>query len=135
MQYLFIDSSLNHLRLISIISAGRLLLTCLREIAHAFQIADDTCDVIYVLAVAVRTFLQIAFVYVSAVITYRVRNIEREIIAALDSGNLQQMTVLRFRQVLVQIHVQSRATGQMLNVWRACSLNLSIIFRLSSSTT
>ena len=97
MQYLFIDSSLNHLRLISIISAGRLLLTCLREIAHAFQIADDTCDVIYVLAVAVRTFLQIAFVYVSAVITYRVRNIEREIIAAFNSGNLQQMTVLRFR--------------------------------------
>ena len=62
-------------------AAGRLLLPVEREVRHTLQIADDTRQIVHILAVAVRTLLQIALVNVPAVLAERIRNVERKVIA------------------------------------------------------
>ena len=50
------------------------------------------------------------------VIADGVRNVEGEVVAALGSGYPEQLSVLLFAQMFFQIHVQCRASGQMLDV-------------------
>ena len=78
-----------------IIPATGFLLTGFGEVADALQVADDAGQVIDIVAVAMRTFLQIAFVYVSAVVADGVRNVESKIVSAFASGHSQQLAVLR----------------------------------------
>ena len=66
------------------------------------------------LAVAVRTFFQIALVYVSAVVAYCIGNVEREIVASFLGSHLEQLAVLCLRQMLVQVHMQRRAARKVL---------------------
>ena len=50
-----------------------------REIADALEVADDSCHVVHVLAMAVWTFLEVALVDVSAVVADGVGDVEREV--------------------------------------------------------
>ena len=72
----------------------------------------------------VRTLLQITLVNVSAVVTYGIGNVEREVVATLLGGNLQQVQVLLLRQVLIKVHVQGRAAREVLDVGSAVQLEL-----------
>ena len=101
-----------------------LFLTGLGEVADTLQVADDTGHVVNVLRVAMRTLLKVTLVNGATLITYRIRNIEGEIVAAFLRSYLQQVHVLLLRQVLVQVHVEGRAAGQVLNVWSAVQLEL-----------
>ena len=87
-------------------SAFRLLLSCLREVRDTLQISDDTCHIVNVLRVAVWTLLQVSLVYVPALVAYRVGDIECEVVAALNSSDMQQLAVLLLRKMLLEVHVQ-----------------------------
>ena len=63
-----------------------------------------------------RTLLQVTLVDVTAVVTYRVRDVERKVVTALDSRYAKQLAVLLLAQVLLQVAVESRTTGQVLDV-------------------
>lgn len=82
------------------------LLTGLGEVGHPLHIADDTGEVVQILAVAVRALLEVALVYVTAVVADGVRNIEGEIVAAFVRSNLQKLLVLLLAQVLLKVHVE-----------------------------
>ena len=74
---------------------------------------------------AVRTLLQVALVDMTTLVTYRIGDVEGEIVTAFLGSNLQQMGVLLLREVLLEIHVESRATRQVLNIW--CAMQLELI--------
>ncbi len=89
-----------------IISAFGFALAVDGEVRHSLQIADDACEIVYILALAVRTHRQalslevpslreLTLVDVSAAVAERVGDIECEIIAALLCGNAEEMTILR----------------------------------------
>ena len=71
------------------------------EVAHPFHISDDTCKVIKIVGTALRTFLKIAFIDMSAMITQRIGDIECEVVTSLLGGNAQQLTILVLAQMLL----------------------------------
>ena len=73
---------------------------------------------------AVGALLQITLVDITAVVANGIGDIEGEVVATLLGSHLQQMHVLLLGEVLLQIHVQGRATRQMLNIGRAMQLEL-----------
>ncbi len=107
-----------------IVSAACLPLTGLREVAHTLQITDDTRHVVYILRVALRTLVQIALIYRTAIIAYCIRYIESEIIASLSRRHVEQLTILCFREVFFKIHVQCRTTCEVLNIRSSMQLEL-----------
>ena len=108
----------------SVITTGGLLLTGLREVRDALQVADDTSHVVHVLRVAVRALLQITLVNMAAVVADGVRDIEGEIVAAFLGCDLQQMQVLILGEMLLEVHVEGRATREVLDVGSAMQLEL-----------
>ena len=52
----------------------------------------------------------------SARVADRVRDVEREVVASFGRRHAQQLPVLLLREVLLEVHVQGRAAGQMLDV-------------------
>ena len=107
-----------------VISPCCLLLTCLREVGYALQVANDTGHIVHVLRMAVRTLMQVALVDGSTLVAHGVGNIEREVVTAFLCCHLQQLQVLLFRQVFLQVHVQGRATRQVLDVGSTVELEL-----------
>ena len=97
----------------SIVSLCGLLLPWLREVADTLHVADDSSQIVHIIAMTFRAFLQVTFVYMMTVIADGVRNVEGEVVAALGSGYPEQLPVLLFTQMFFQIHVQCRASGQM----------------------
>ena len=71
-----------------------LLLTSLREVAYALQIADDTCHIVDILAAAMRTLLQVTLVDMTTIVADGVGDIEREVVASLLRRNAQKLTIL-----------------------------------------
>ena len=76
------------------------------EVADAFQIADNTRQVIYVVAMTIRTFLQITLVNMSAVVADGIRDVKGKIVAAFASGYAEQLSVLFLAQMLLEVAVQ-----------------------------
>ena len=82
-------------------ATGSLFLTGLAEVAHTFQVANDTGHIIYILRMTVRTLLQITFVDMTAVVTDCVRDVEGEVVATFTGGYAQQLAVLVFGKVFL----------------------------------
>ncbi len=93
-----------------------LLLAGLGEVAHALHVADHAGQVVGVAAAAYGAFVQVALVDVSAVVAHRVGDVEREVVASLARRNAQELAVLRLAQVLLQVEVEGRAAGEVLDV-------------------
>lgn len=77
-----------------IVTACGFFLSCRREVAHALEIADDARHIVDVLAVAVGTLFEVALIDVSTVVTDRIRNVEREIVASFFGSHFQELAVL-----------------------------------------
>ena len=90
-----------------IVASCCLFLTSHREVAYALHITDDTCQIINILALAVRTFLKIMFADMSAAVADCIRNVECEIITTFLSSNTQKLGVLSLAEVLLEIEVKS----------------------------
>ena len=73
---------------------------------------------------AVGTLLEVALVDVAAVVTYGIGDVEGEVVAAFLGGDLQQVQVLLLGEVLVEVHVQGRASGEVLDIGGAVQLEL-----------
>ena len=108
----------------AVIAAGSLLLAVEREVGYALEITDDAGQVVQVLAVALGALVQVTLVDVSAVVAKGVGNVERKVVASLAGSHTQQLAVLLEAQVLVQIHVERRAAGQVLDVLAAVQAEL-----------
>ena len=78
-----------------------------REIADTFQIADDAGHVIHILAVAMRTLLEIALVDMSAIVADGVGDVIGEIIATFLCCHAEEVAILCLGEVLREVHVQS----------------------------
>ena len=78
-----------------IISAFGFALAVDGEVGHTFEITNDACEIVHILALAVWALREITLVDVSAAVAERVGDIECEIIAALLCGNAEKMTILR----------------------------------------
>ena len=78
-----------------IISAFGFALAVDGEVGHTFEITNDACEIVHILALAVWALREITLVDVSAAVAERVGDVEREIIAALLCGNAEEMTILR----------------------------------------
>ena len=86
--------SLCQFLLSSIITSVSLFLSGGREIADPLQVANDARHVVHVLAVAMRSFLEVSLVDIATVVTDGVWDIEREVVASLFGCNAQQLAVL-----------------------------------------
>ena len=100
------------------------LLSGFREVADAFQVANDSGKVIYIVAVALRAFLQVALVDMSAVVTDGIRDVKRKIVAAFASGYAEQLSVLFLAQVLLEVAMQCGSTGEVFDVFLAVEAEL-----------
>lgn len=72
-------------------------LALLRPLGHTCQISDDPRRVIQVLRAAFRTLVKAMLADKSAVVTDRVRHVEREIVATRADSVMKQFDVLFFR--------------------------------------
>ena len=63
-----------------------------------------------------RALLQIALVDMTAVVADRVGDIEGEVVTSFDSRYAEQLAVLRLAEVLLEVTVQRRTTGEVLDV-------------------
>ena len=97
-------------------SAGCFLLAGFGEAADALHVADDAGEVINVLAMAFRTLVQVTFVDVTAVVADGVGNVEGEVVTAFLCGYAEQLAVLCLGEMLFQVGVQCRTTGEVRNV-------------------
>lgn len=79
-----------------IIAPMGLLLARLREVAYAFEVADDTRHIVHIFRVAVGALFEVAFVDGAAVVADSVWDVEGEIVAALFGSHLEQLAVLGF---------------------------------------
>lgn len=68
-------------------TAVRFLLTRCREVANTLHVAYNTCEIINVLRVTMRAFMQVSLIDVTAVITDGVRYVECEVIASFLRSN------------------------------------------------
>ena len=107
-----------------VVAAGGLLLAGLAEVGDTAQVADDAGQVVDILGMAMGALLEVAFVDVAAVVADGVGNVEGEIVAAFLGGHLQQLHVLLLRQVLLEVAMQGRAAGEVLDVGGAMEAEL-----------
>ena len=77
-----------------IISAFGFALAVDGEVGHTFEITNDACEIVHILALAVWALREITLVDVSAVVAQCVGDVEGEIIATFLCGNAEEMTVL-----------------------------------------
>jgi hypothetical protein len=68
--------------------------------------------------------LKITLVNMTTLITYCIWNIECKVVTSLLGSNLKQVQILLLRKVLIKIHVQSRTTSKMLDIWSSVQLEL-----------
>ena len=108
----------------SIVAAGGFLLARLAEVADAFEVADDAGHVVDVLRMAVGALLEVALVDMAAVVADGVGNVEGEVVAAFLGGHLEQLQVLLLREVFLEVAVECRATGEVLDVVLAVEAEL-----------
>ena len=80
-----------------IVAACCLFLTWLREVANALQIADNTCHVVDILGMAVRTLLEIALVNMTAIVADSVGDVEGEVVTSFLCSHLQKVSILLLR--------------------------------------
>ena len=66
-----------------------------------------------------RALLEVTLVDMATVVADGVRDVEREVVTALYSGYAQQLTVLLLAEVLLEVTVECRTTGEVLDVLRA----------------
>ena len=102
-----------------IVTAGGLLLTVEREVRHAFEVTDNAREVIHIARMAVRTLLEVTLVDGAAVVAERIGNVVSEIVTSLMCRHTEQLTVLGGRKMLVEIHVEGRSAGEVLDVLAA----------------
>ena len=107
-----------------VIAAMGFFLTALREVADAFQVADDASHVVHVLAMAVGTFFEVPLVDVAAVVADGVGDVEGKVVAAFCGGYAQQLAVLLFGKVLVEVEVQGATAGEVLDIRGSVQLEL-----------
>lgn len=89
----------------SIISARGFFLAVCREVRNALEVADDAGEVVDVVAMAVRALGEIALVDATTFVAERVRDVEREVVAAFHSSHTEQVAILGLREVLFEIAV------------------------------
>ena len=99
-------------------------LTGLGEVAHTLEVTDDTRQIVDILGVADGTLLEVALVDVTAVVADRIRNVICEVVAALVSSDAEELTILLLRQMLVEVHVQCGAAGEVLDIGSTMELEL-----------
>lgn len=99
-------------------------LTGLGEVAHPLEVSDDTRQIVDILGVADGAFLEVALVDMTAVVADGIRDVICEVVAALVSGDAEELAILLLRQVLVEVHVQCGATGEVLDVGSTMKLEL-----------
>ena len=116
---------LSQLSLTGIEAAVCLGLTRHREIAYALQIADDAGHVVDILRLTFRTLVQIALVYVSAIVADGVGDVISEIVASFLCCHAEEVAILCLGEVLREVHVQSRATCEVLDV--RCAMQLKLV--------
>ena len=73
---------------------------------------------------AVGALLEVALVDGATLVADGVRNVEREVVATLLGGHLQELQILLLRQVFVKVHVQGGTTGEVLDIGTAVQLEL-----------
>ena len=69
--------------------------------------------------------MQVTLVDVTTVVADSVRNVEREVVATFLCSHLQQLCILLLGEVLLQVHVEGRATGEVLDV--GCAMQLELV--------
>ena len=77
-----------------VVASCRFLLAGHREVADAFHVTDDSCQVIDVFAMALRTFLQIVLADVAALVADRIGNVECEVVTSFLSRYAQELRIL-----------------------------------------
>ena len=92
-------------------TAGGFLLARLTEIADTLQVTDDAGQVVDVVAVALRAFLQETLVDMAAVVTNGVRDVESKVVATFAGSHAQQLTVLVLSEVFLQVAMKGRAAS------------------------
>ena len=99
-----------------IISAFGFALAVDGEVGNAFEITNDACEIVHVLALAVRAFGEISLVDVSAVVAQRVGDVEGEIVTTLLCSYAEEMAILCLRQMLLKIAVERTSACEMVDV-------------------
>ena len=97
-------------------TAAGFLLTRFAEVGDAAQVTDDAGQVVDILRVAFGALLEVALVDVAAVVADGVGNVEGEVVAAFLGGHLEQLHVLLLGEVLLEVAMQRRAAGEVLDV-------------------
>ena len=107
-----------------IVAAGGLLLARLAEVGDSAQVADDARQVVDILRVAVGALLEVALVNVATVVADGVGDIEGEVVAPFLGGHFEQLAVLLLSEVLLEVAMQRRAAGEVLDVGGAVQTEL-----------
>ena len=77
-----------------VVTSCGLLLACHREVADAFHVTDDTCQVDDVVSVTRRTLLEIVLADVAALVADSVRTVECEVVTSFLGRNTKQLGIL-----------------------------------------
>ena len=77
-----------------IVASSCFLLAGHREVAYTFHVTDDSSQVVDVLAMALRAFLEIVLADVAALVADSVRNVECEVVTSFLSCNTKELRVL-----------------------------------------
>lgn len=96
----------------------------LAERGHPLQITNDTSQVIQIMAPALRAHFESILADITAVVADSIAAIEREVIRAIVGSDPQQLTILIFRKMLSNVHVQGRTAVKMLYIFIAVKLEL-----------
>ena len=107
-----------------VVTSCGLLLACHREVADAFHVTDDTCQIVDVAAMTLRTLFEIVLADVAALVADCVRNVECEVVTSFLCCHAKQLSVLCLRQMLFKIEVQGRTTCEVLDVLSAMQAHL-----------
>ena len=92
------------------------MLARLGEVADTLEIADDARKIIHILTAADGTLVEIAFVYMPAIVASRIGDVEGEVVGALLRRHAEQVAILRLREVLFEITMQRRAAREVLHI-------------------
>ena len=84
-----------------VVAAGGFLLARLGEIADSFQVADDTREIVHILTAADGTLVQVAFVYMPAIVASRIGDVESEVVGTFLRCHTEKVAILRLREVLL----------------------------------
>lgn len=88
-----------------VIAAGCFPLSFFRPFGNEGEIANDAGGIIQILTAAALTAIQLALADMAAGITHGIGHIECEVITAGADGPAKQQLILRFGQMIFQIHM------------------------------